>query len=201
MADKSSEKPAEKPTALERAVRAELSRILAEKGPLTPRRLKRLIDVARHGGALLTAVGKDRVAFHLEGDHPEDGFEEGQYPGPPIIQQAGSAETFGARFLREIVPAIQEYQQAMRRPTVEQLIRAIVDARTAGLADIEANLRAELANLLEPVTEEEAYAIEEARRESGPSLSSDEVRRELEVPPPEDAMPHDALGHSKEDAQ
>lgn len=96
----------------------------------------------------LGLFNQDEFLAALNG-HPDEGLEEGNYPGPPLLSNpvgiatgpaASSAETFASRVVRELLASWKSVEQEKSmRPT--ELVQAIADAETNGLHDVAKQLR------------------------------------------------------------
>ena len=62
---------------------------------------------------------------------------------PGVIGTASNVETYGANILRQIIPALKDYQRAQTE-TPESLTYAIATARRAGMTDLAAELEKKL---------------------------------------------------------
>ena len=108
--------------------------------------LRRLIDapdldLGRIGHMALQA--DDLLSFTST---PEDVMRGKQIPGAPLepnFANVGSAETYGATVIRELVPALKGMMQGQKE-TPESLTWAIATARRAGMTDLSAELEQKL---------------------------------------------------------
>lgn len=66
----------------------------------------------------------------------------------PLTQEAAPNETYGAKLIREIVPALSALKDGGKKSKLESLVSAIAEAKENGLDDIAETLEATMQDLL-----------------------------------------------------
>lgn len=121
-------------------LRAEICKALmaGEFTPAVCSTVMRLTEAARD---FIRATSQKPEDFAGGTDHP--GLGEGPGGLPTYGSLALGPETFGAKMLREILPVIQQMNQA-KSDTPEKLVEGIAAAEAAGLDDVAEQLRKRL---------------------------------------------------------
>ncbi len=140
----SAKTPKPKTTPAATAIRNELQKLLKTE-PFGIAQLTRIGDIANAGKSLLQATNPDIDPSLLgrartPGAFYSGGINSGVIDMPSAsLSPSNSMETFGARVLRDLVPALTG-----NKATPLSLVQALAEARDAGLDDVAAELKDQL---------------------------------------------------------
>lgn len=129
------------PSHVVEAIRIELKKIVDD--PDLENRLDELGRIANQSCDLLSCLKSPEAVMRHEhriiGGMPVGGG----LGGGMAMAAPGNAETYGAQILRQLVPALMEYQRASKE-TPERLTEALATARREGMTDVADELEKKL---------------------------------------------------------